>query len=133
MLDLEELVEPAFQPIYDFRRGQVSFYEALLRIRGDSRDDKHVEYIRLGEQFGFIHLIDILMMKQAVRQGMANNMPIALNLSMMTVENSGHEVVAMLKDLNGYGSKVIFEFTETLPVKRPRVSNVQPARRPAAP
>ncbi|MDE3020548.1 MAG: EAL domain-containing protein [Pseudomonadota bacterium] len=52
MINLEEEIEPAFQPVYDFRQGKVAFYEALLRIRNDERDAKHIEYITLGERFG---------------------------------------------------------------------------------
>ncbi|MDE3022932.1 MAG: EAL domain-containing protein [Pseudomonadota bacterium] len=121
MIELEEVIEPAFQPVYDFRQGKVAFYEALLRIRDDALDAKHIEYITLGERFGFIHQIDILMMKQAVRLGMLSNVRIALNLSMMTVENAGHEIISILKGVNGYGSQVILEFTETLPVKDFRI------------
>ena len=117
---MKELLEPAFQPVIDLVNGEVAYYEALARIRGDATDSGHVTLIELAEQCQFIHLLDLTILGQAIDAGVPEGQRIAVNFSAVTIEQHFHEVVAHLARLGAGCQDLVVEITETAPIRDPR-------------
>jgi EAL domain-containing protein (putative c-di-GMP-specific phosphodiesterase class I) len=114
---MKELLEPAFQPVVDLVSGEVAYYEALARIRGDATDLGHVTLIELAERCQFIHLLDLTILGQAIDAGVPEGQRIAVNFSAVTIERHFHQVVAHLATLGVGCRDLVVEITETAPIR----------------
>ncbi|EMJ4582934.1 EAL domain-containing protein [Pseudomonas aeruginosa] len=84
-----------FQPIVDARTGAVSHYEALARTRGVRSG--HVKLLQMGEEFGFIDLIDFEVLRHVFR--LLRDRPyvrVAVNVSVLTIEESCNELLSLV-------------------------------------
>ncbi len=84
---MRKAITPVYQPIIDARTGIVLHYEALARTRNGGSD--HGKLINLGEQVGFIDLVDIAMLELVVDALQGNpHIIVAVNVSGVTIERS---------------------------------------------
>lgn len=106
----------AFQPLVKASTGEITSYEALLRIvTEDSQIISAGPFIPVAENFGFIDIIDKYVLKLVVRElGLDPSVRIAMNVSNLTVSN--HEwmelATELLKD-EKIASRLTVELTET--------------------
>lgn len=114
---MKKLLEPAYQPIYDLQRGEVSHYEALARIRGDETDRGHGPLIELAERHHFIDRVDLTMFELVLDAAAHHEHVIAVNLSPFTVHKALHDVMTLLDAHRHLAHRLILEITETLPVR----------------
>jgi diguanylate cyclase (GGDEF)-like protein len=61
----ENLIEPAFQPIYDLKANTISGFEALCRIKIDNNIIYPDAFIEDAEELGLINKIDLTMIEKA--------------------------------------------------------------------
>lgn len=114
---MDKVVSPVYQPIVDLRTGRVSHYEALARVAGNT-GGHHAPLIEMGEQYGFIHLIDMAMLEHVVKA--LNTHPdviIAVNVSVRSIEYDGNEVLSKFFRHMNYGRRLVFEITETVRIE----------------
>lgn len=106
----------AFQPLVKASTGEVTSYEALLRIvTEDSQIITAGPFIPVAENFGFIDIIDKYVLKLVVRElGLDPKVRIAMNVSNLTVSNNEWMELAseLLKD-ESIASRLTVELTET--------------------
>ncbi|NMX77590.1 EAL domain-containing protein [Pseudomonas sp. WS 5532] len=113
---MRNVVKPVFQPIVDARSGAVSHYEALARTNDGGNG--HVQLLQLGEQYGFIHLIDLTVIGKVIR--LLRDRPgvrVAVNVSVLTIENADNELLALVFQNMDIASQLIFEITETAEIR----------------
>lgn len=112
---MRKVVIPVFQPIVDISTGQISHYEALARARVGSTG--HVKLIELGEHYGFIDLIDMAIMEHVFRLLRDNvGVRIAVNVSVVTIEQSCNDILALVFKNMDMVDRMIFEITETVEI-----------------
>ena len=111
-------LEPLFQPILD-SAGAVFAYEALMRLRGQQAGPGKL--IEQWEQTGYIASLDLAMVRRVgellVINGTRPN--IAVNVSIVTVQNAGDAYVRALASIAPHAGLLIVELTETMPVTNP--------------
>lgn len=110
-----------FQPVVDLQSGNISHYEALIRM--DGLNDKAIspcEFIPVSERMGLIHSIDLWVIDTAIEFLVdlpPNNsqLSLAINLSSMAFQNE--MLLPTLKqkiEQSGIdANRIIFEITET--------------------
>lgn len=109
------VVSPTYQPIIDLQASCVSHYEALARtpLGGAS----HVQLIEVGEQLGFVHLIDLAMLEHVaqflVRERKAR---VAINVSVASIEMACPELLSQLFRFMDVADRLVFEITESIQV-----------------
>lgn len=113
---MRKVIAPVFMPIVDIATGHVSHYEALARVR--EGNGGHVKLIQVGEEYGFVDLIDMAMMERVfelLRE--QTSLEIAVNVSVVTIEQSCADVLALIfKNIN-LVRRVVFEITETAEIQ----------------
>ncbi|CAG9169957.1 EAL domain-containing protein [Cupriavidus pinatubonensis] len=118
---MRKVVAPVFMPIVEVSTGRVSHYEALARVR--EGNGGHVKLIEVGEEYGFVDLIDMAMMEHGfmlLRE--QHDLEIAVNVSVVTIEESCADVLALIFKNMDLVSRLVFEITETKQVSDlPRV------------
>lgn len=114
------LLEPLFQPIFD-RAGRVFAYEALLRFKG--RTTSPARLVQRFERTGRIAELDLAMVRRVAEMVAANGSRprIAINVSVVTVEQAGVDYVHALESIAVHCRLLIVELTETAPVTDPAV------------
>lgn len=113
---MKKVLVPVFQPVVDMLTRQITFYEALARRMDGS--DGHGRLIELGENFGFIHLVDLGILAQVVR--VLEGQPcvsVSVNVSVMTIENALGEYLSLVFAHMEVADRLVFEITETVQVK----------------
>lgn len=112
------LLEPLFQPIFD-RAGRVFAYEALLRFRG--KNTSPARLVRRFERTGRVPQLDLAMVRRVGEILAANGSRprIAINVSVVTVEQAGGDYVRALERIASHCRLLIVELTETAPVTDP--------------
>lgn len=109
---MHRIVSPAFQPIVDDESGEVLYFEALARVR--LGEGGHGRLIEMGEEFGFVHLIDGAMLQHAATALTEDARAIvAVNVSAVTLQRSLGELLATLFRNIPVAPRLIFEVTET--------------------
>lgn len=114
--DMQNLLEPLFQPILD-TTGKTYAFEALLRFRGHANHSP-LSMVKRWEKTGFIRVIDLAMLDSigdAVRAA-AWRPRLAVNVSIATIERDGAGYLAELHRLAANSRRLIVELTETAPV-----------------
>jgi len=113
-----------FQPVVDLKKGTVSHYEVLIRMRGiDNEVVSPGEFISVAERMGLIHSIDLWVVKEAIDflanlpSGMSH-ISLAINLSSMAFQDES--LLPAIKEkleLTWVDAKrITFEITETAAV-----------------
>src|SRR5690606_23615897 len=114
-----------FQPILDLKRGEISHYEALLRVYDGDGQVATGLFIQAAERNGSIHVLDEriierVMQHQAELVSRGIRASIAVNLSGASFQNPerllGH-IKRLLEQYQVPPELLIFEITETAAVK----------------
>lgn len=114
---MHKSIVPIYQPIIDLRTGEVLYYEALARACVGAAH-AHGRLIRLGEELGFIDLLDLAMLDQ-VAEALRRNTAVAaaVNLSGVTIAQSSSELIAAIFKHQDVVPRVVFEITETADIR----------------
>ena len=113
----------AYQPIIDAKTGDISYYEALLRIVNDDGSTSSAgPFIPIAEKMGFIDVIDSLVL-QLVTAELENspNVKLALNISNASMYDSNwlEMAVKVLSNVD-IASRLVVEITETAEAQNQR-------------
>ncbi|AZL15107.1 EAL domain-containing protein [Rickettsiales endosymbiont of Stachyamoeba lipophora] len=107
----------AFQPVIDAKTGEIGYYESLLRIVSKSNELISVgPFIKLAEKFGFINLIDELVVTLATSELISNpNLKLSFNLSAISVHHTQilDKISQIVKSFDNLSNRMIVEITET--------------------
>lgn len=115
-----------FQPIVDLTSGDISHYEALIRMRGlDNEIISPTDFIPVAERIGLIHRIDLWVIEQAIDflaalpPSMAE-VSLAINLSSVAFQDSSLLPTIKEKlDLSWIDAqRITFEITETVAIDK---------------
>ncbi|MCK5831012.1 MAG: EAL domain-containing protein [Methylococcales bacterium] len=115
-----------FQPIVDLVTGDISHYEALIRMRGlDNEIISPIDFIPVAERIGLIHRIDLWVIEQAI-DFLAELPPsmsdIALSINLSSVAFQDSSLLPTIKekiDLSWVNAqRITFEITETVAVDK---------------
>jgi len=112
---MRKVVLPVFQPIVEIATGAISHHEALARAHEQSPG--HVKLIEVGEAYGFVDLIDIAVVDHVfafLRQQPAAR--VAVNISVVTIEQSCSDLLALVFQNMELASRMVFEITETVAI-----------------
>lgn len=116
----ERRFEMHYQPIVSLESGQVSHYEALIRLMGDDGSPlPPAEFIKSAETFGLIAELDRLVVEacllKAAELGQNGDTGLAINLSGKSVGDAEmlKSIVAGLQKGDVDPARIIFEITET--------------------
>lgn len=107
-----------FQPIFDIKKDEISYYEALIRLKDiDGNIVGPIEFIPALEASGEMHLLDRWIIKLATNT--LKNYPelkhIAINLSAQAFKDERlvPSILESLKDTGVNPSRITFELTES--------------------
>lgn len=113
-----------FQPIVNLRTGEVSHYEALIRMKGhDNRVISPAEFIPVAERMGLIHSIDLWVVEKAVDflaelPDQMAHVSLSINLSGVAFQDDSLLPTIQRKLETSWVSaeRITFEITETAAV-----------------
>lgn len=121
---MKSIIEPVYQPICDTHSAnEIAYLEALARVRGDITRNGHVQLLRLSEQIGFVQQIDLAMLDQVLDVLAQTTLPIAVNLSVHTIDRVVAQIVDRFERHDSLLSRLVIEITET--VRITKLQNVQ--------
>ena len=114
-----------FQPIVHLQSGEISHYEALIRMRGlDNEIIAPIDFIPVAERIGLIHRIDLWVVDQAIDflaelPPTMSNISLSINLSSVAFQDSSLLPTIKEKlDLSWIDAKrITFEVTETMAIE----------------
>jgi diguanylate cyclase (GGDEF)-like protein len=113
-----------FQPLLHIRSGDVSHYEALLRLKTERELIGPQSFLPAAVRFGLMADIDAWVVEHAVRAlaefGTEHpRLRLSINLSSFAFENDAFaaRVRALLKEHGVSGERIVFEITEQLAVR----------------
>lgn len=114
-----------FQPIVNLQSGEISHYEALIRMRGlDNEIISPTDFIPVAERIGLIHRIDLWVVDQAIDflaelPPTMSNISLSINLSSVAFQDSSLLPTIKEKlDLSWIDAKrITFEVTETMAIE----------------
>ena len=116
---MENILKSVFQPIVNIKTNQVLYYESLARVKNDDIAGRHLKLLEAGESFGFIDLIDIAMLRKAITTAKNNpGIRIAVNISVMTIENSLGDLLGCAFQHYEVMNQIVFEITETIELRK---------------
>lgn len=108
----------ALQPIVDIGSAEAVHYEALFRIRKHPRYwDSHVSMLKDAELSGWIHEIDLAMLKRVLGLLLRHNIRIAINLSPQTIQFHHREILGLFDAHADVVCRLIVEITEIVPIR----------------
>lgn len=123
---IEKKLFLVFQPIVDLGNGQITHYEALIRMKGLSGEIiSPKDFIPVAERIGLIHRIDLWVIEQAIEflaklPTYQSNVTLSINLSSVAFQESS--LLPTIKEkleLSWVDAKrITFEITETLAVDK---------------
>lgn len=115
----EKKFKLAFQPIVEAKTGNISHYEALLRVEDEDGNLKSAgSFIPIAEKMGLIDSIDIYVLEAAIKELKANkNLRLAVNISNLTISNRDWIKKFFDSITPDIGSRLIIEMTETTAFK----------------
>jgi len=112
---MRKVVLPVFQPIVEIATGAISHHEALARAHEQSPG--HVKLIELGEAYGFVDLIDIAVVEHVFAYLRVHpTARVAVNISVVTIERSCSDLLALVFQNMDLASRMVFEITETVAI-----------------
>ena len=110
-------LELAFQPVVDAKTSEITWYEALARIRGADGIARPISgHIEAAEKLGLVHLLDRRVLDLVLSAVKAEDAPsVAINVSAETTTDDEwrDRLAEMLKDNPGVGARILVEITET--------------------
>jgi diguanylate cyclase (GGDEF)-like protein len=114
-----------FQPIVNLKNGEISHYEALIRMKGlDNEIISPTDFIPVAERIGLIHRIDLWVIDQAIDflaelPPTLSNVSLSINLSSVAFQDSSLLPTIKEKlDLSWIDAKrITFEVTETMAIE----------------
>lgn len=113
----ENRLRLAWQPVIESATGNVSHYEALLRLVGlNGKITSAGALIPIAEQMGLIESIDSMVLEMVVKELRASeNVSLAFNVSNMTTDNPAwiEHIQALVSETPDIASRMIVEITET--------------------
>jgi len=115
-----------FQPIVNLMTGEISHYEALVRMRGVNNEViEPSEFIPVAERMGLIHRIDLWVVEQAIDflaklKPSLDNISLSVNLSGVAFQDQSLLPIIKEKlELTWVDPKrITFEITETVAIDR---------------
>jgi diguanylate cyclase (GGDEF)-like protein/PAS domain S-box-containing protein len=118
-----ELFVLHMQPIVEMQGGQISHYEALIRMVAGDQLILPESFISTAERYGLITQIDYWVVRRAItiiqeQALLGNDISLAVNLSGYDVSDLDflHWIMDQLDQAAGVAHKMIFEITETAAV-----------------
>ena len=115
---MRKVVFPVYQPILDLQTHTIAHYEALARIHHDAEQNGHTRLIRMGEEVGFVDLIDLAMLEQVFEvMSIYPCLSIAANFSVATIERATNEVLPLIYRHLDLAPRLIVEITETVCIR----------------
>lgn len=115
-----------YQPIVDLASGDISHYEALIRMRGlDNEIISPIDFIPVAERIGLIHRIDLWVIEQgidflAALPSKMSKISLAINLSSVAFQDSS--LLPTIKEKLELSwvdaERITFEITETVAVDK---------------
>jgi diguanylate cyclase (GGDEF)-like protein len=114
-----------FQPIVNLKNGEISHYEALIRMKGlDNEIISPTDFIPVAERIGLIHRIDLWVIDQAIDflaelPPTLSNVSLSINLSSVAFQDSSLLPTIKEKlDLSWIDARrITFEVTETMAIE----------------
>jgi EAL domain-containing protein (putative c-di-GMP-specific phosphodiesterase class I) len=114
---MNSMLVPFLQPIQDLENNQISHYEALARMRMNVDDNGHWPLLKLAERYKFIGHLDMAMLGKVLDLlGRNEDIVIAVNISVVTIETMLHEYLMLLDVASHVLDRLIVEITETSPI-----------------
>ncbi len=115
-----------YQPIVNLANGDISHYEALIRMRGlDNEIISPIDFIPVAERIGLIHRIDLWVIEQAIDflaalPAKMSKISLAINLSSVAFQDSS--LLPTIKEKLELSwvdaERITFEITETVAVDK---------------
>ncbi len=113
-----------FQPIVNLYSGEISHYEALIRMRGDDNEViSPVEFVPVAERMGLIHSIDLWVVENAIEflaKLPADKANISLSINLSSVAFQDPSLLPTIKEKLELtwidARRITFEITETAAV-----------------
>lgn len=113
----EDKLRMAYQPIIDAKTGEISYYEALLRLVDDKgRISSAGALIPIAERMGLINIIDCKVLEMVISELEINpDVKLAFNVSNMTTEDPEwlKHIQSRLHNRPDIASRLTVEITET--------------------
>ena len=121
---LDESFFLVFQPIVNLHSGEISHYEALIRMRGDDNEViSPVEFVPVAERMGLIHSIDLWVVENAIEflaKLPADKASISLSINLSSVAFQDPSLLPTIKEKLELtwvdARRITFEITETAAV-----------------
>ncbi len=110
---MKSVVYPVFQAVIDLTTKRFCWVEALVRLAGDTSEKGHIPLIRIAERYQFIHHLDSAMTEIAFDLLHVVGMPIAVNVSAVTIERNPVSILGILRFNREVAKNIIIEITET--------------------
>lgn len=115
---MDDLLSVAYMPVVESEGNNILYWEALARMRQASEGcSQHVQFIAAGEEFGFIHMIDIAMIRKVATQlRLQPDLVLGLNISVLTLER---HLALFMSEFDKYmdvANRMVFELTETVQI-----------------
>lgn len=113
----ENKLRLAYQPVIASKSGEVSYYEALLRMIGeDGKISSAGALIPVAERMGLIDMVDHLVLDMVVRElEQSPQVTLAFNVSNLTTENPHwlNHFKSLMQGRPEIASRLVVEITET--------------------
>lgn len=114
-----------FQPVVDLINGDISYYEVLIRMRGQKDEVIYpVEFIPVAERMGLIHSIDLWVVDSAIAflaelPAKMSALSLSINLSSMAFQDTAllPSIKEKLERTRVDAKRITFEITETAAVE----------------
>jgi diguanylate cyclase (GGDEF)-like protein len=115
----EDRIIPFFQPIYNIKKGMVSKYEVLMRIKNGEEYLSPFPFIQIAEENNLIETVDLIVLEKALAyKNIADpedNIQFSFNISGKVLNDDEYlvKVVAIMRIHNIKAENIVLEITET--------------------
>jgi EAL domain-containing protein (putative c-di-GMP-specific phosphodiesterase class I) len=110
-------IVPVYQPVLDLSSSRFAWFYALARFDGDDTQRAHIPFLQIAEDVGVIHEVDFAVLRRVIRLFHPAELPISVNLSVLTIDQHTNELIDILDVDSGAASALILEITETVPIR----------------
>ena len=115
----ENRITPFFQPIYDIKKGTVSKYEVLMRIKSEEEYLSPFPFIQIAEENNLIETVDLIVLEKALAykniSDPEDNVQLSFNISGKVLNDDQYliKVVDLMRKYNIKAENIVLEITET--------------------
>lgn len=115
----ENRITPFFQPIYDIKKGTVSKYEVLMRIKSEEAYLSPFPFIQIAEENNLIETVDLIVLEKALAykniSDPEDNVQFSFNISGKVLNDDKYliKVVDIMGKYNIKAENIVLEITET--------------------